>query len=99
MRVTQSEVEALARAITLFLKGKNAELRLYGSRVNDELKGGDIDLLLLVEHENTADAIKFQKHLLLSEIKKQLEDRKIDLLIASRDTMADHTFLTMIWLF
>ena len=97
MRVTQSEIEALVLAITPFLNGNNAELRLYGSRVNDDLKGGDIDLLLLVEHENTGDAIKLQKHLLLSEIKKQLGDRKIDVLIAARDTMADHTFLTIIF--
>lgn len=96
MRLTQSEKEELISAISPFLNGINAELRLYGSRVNDSLKGGDIDLLLLLDHEKSVDTIKLQKHMLLSAIKKRLGDRKVDVLIASRDTMTSDTFLTMI---
>ena len=97
MRLTQAEIDAIVLAITPFLSKKNAELRLYGSRVHDNLKVGDIDLLLLVDHDPCADTIKLQKHLLLSHIKKQLGDRKIDVLIASRDTIETDTFITMIF--
>lgn len=97
MRLTQSEIAGIVLAITSFLNGKNAELRLYGSRVNDNLKGGDIDLLLIVDYEGFAETIKLQKHMLLSEIKKQLGDRKIDVLIVSRDTMESDVFFTMIY--
>ena len=50
------------------------------------------DLLLIVDHESFADTIKLQKHILLSEIKKKLGDRKTDVLIVSRDTMESDVF-------
>lgn len=96
MRISHRETEDLINAITPFIKSFRAELRLYGSRVHDHLKGGDIDLLLLVDDEDTADILKLQKHSLLAEIKKLLGDRKIDVMIASREEIPTHVFLDMI---
>lgn len=75
MRLTPLEIEKIVFATTPFLNGHTAELRLYGSRVHDHLKGGDIDLLLIVDHERLADPIKLKKHRLISKIKEQLGDR------------------------
>lgn len=97
MRIISSEIKALVLAISPFLEGNNAELRLYGSRVKDNLKGGDLDILLLVENENLAHKIKMKQHYVLYEIKKRLGDRKIDLLIAARDAILHDAFLNLIF--
>jgi uncharacterized protein len=56
-----------------------AQIFLYGSRVSDSLKGGDIDLLVLSEK------LTFQEKLtILVEIKEAIGEQKIDLLIANR---------------
>ena len=50
MRLSQQEINQLIAAIECELTIKNASLFLYGSRVKDNLKGGDIDLLLMFKH-------------------------------------------------
>ncbi len=52
------------------------EIYLFGSRVDDDKKGGDIDLYLIVKnHENLfAKKIKF-----LARVKRELGDQKIDI--------------------
>ena len=97
MRLTQTEVNSLVLAITPFLQERNAELRLYGSRVNDNLKGGDLDLLLLVENTDVAHILQLQKHNLLAAMKKHLGERKIDLKVATHASIASDTFLTLIF--
>lgn len=56
---------------------KEGEIYLFGSRVDDTKKGGDIDLyLVLKEHTNLFEKkIKF-----LSRIKRELGDQKIDII-------------------
>jgi len=55
----------------------DGEIYLFGSRVDDSKKGGDIDLyLVLKEHTNLFDKkIKF-----LSRIKREIGDQKIDVI-------------------
>ena len=45
MRLTAEQIKGIISAVTTYLQSY-AELRLYGSRVRDDLKGGDIDLLI-----------------------------------------------------
>ena len=97
MRISSAEINAIVQAITPFISPNSAELRLYGSRVHAHLKGGDLDLLLLVEEPEIADALKLQKHHLLAEIKKQLGDRKIDVLFASREEILTQAFIDLIF--
>jgi hypothetical protein len=72
-------------------------LYLYGSRVHDHLKGGDIDLLLVT---NEAGVSLFRKvHLdLLVQLKKQptIGQRKIDFKVARSEDLARDPFLKAI---
>ena len=54
----------------------NGEIYLFGSRVDDNKKGGDIDLyFVLKEHSNL-----FEKKLkFLSRVKRELGEQKIDI--------------------
>ncbi|MGQ3891706.1 hypothetical protein [Legionella sp. CNM-4043-24] len=97
MRLTSQQIEDLIRAITPYLDKMSAELRLYGSRVDDTCRGGDIDLLLLLDSPEHAMALKSEKHYILASIKKYLGDQKIDLLITSRGIETDATFLNIIY--
>ena len=45
MRLKQFEIKAIKEAVKQY--DKNAQVFLYGSRVDDNKKGGDIDLLIL----------------------------------------------------
>ena len=100
MRLTEQQITNLILSLTPFLveraKNEHVELRLYGSRINDQLKGGDIDLLLLVENPNLITQLQEKKHHVLAAIKKRIGDQKIDLLIADKNTMHADPFLKMI---
>jgi predicted nucleotidyltransferase len=98
MRLTQNEITGIITAIDQFLlapEGK-VEVRLYGSRVNDQLKGGDIDLLLLCEKKELAEFLESKKHYLLAAIKASLGEQKIDLKIASIEESKKDPFLKII---
>ena len=43
MRLTPAEIEAIVRAVHEVF-GETARVRVFGSRVRDDLKGGDLDL-------------------------------------------------------
>ena len=62
---------------------KNGEVYLFGSRVDDTKRGGDIDLyLVLKEHSNLFDKkIKF-----LAKIKRELGEQKIDVVFNTDNT-------------
>ena len=62
--------------------GLSARVLLFGSRVDDTKKGGDIDLL--IEAENLTDSVK-KKLMLITELQFELGERKIDIVTASRD--------------
>ncbi len=96
MRLTQEQINGIIAAITPYIKGSQAELRLYGSRVNDQLKGGDIDLLLSTKEINLAADILDNKHYVLSSIKQKIGDQKIDLLITTNSALKTDAFLQMI---
>ena len=96
MRLTPKEISNLIQAIEEF--GQNQmELRLFGSRTNDQLKGGDIDLLLLVQKKILKDQLNTQKHLILARMKELIGDQKIDLKIAQIDEINNDPFLQIIF--
>ncbi len=58
-----------------------AEVYLYGSRVDDALKGGDIDLLIVSERLTLSDKLNF-----LVQMKDALGEQKIDILIKTPES-------------
>jgi len=74
MRLTDNEIEIIVQTSKKHF-GSNVIVRLFGSRVDDQKKGGDIDLLIKADPEKM---IFGKKILFLVDLKKQLGDRKID---------------------
>lgn len=95
MRLTTKQQSGLLTAIQKYVLG-DFELRLYGSRLDLNAKGGDIDLLLVVD-DNLVSAIKWDKHKLLVAIKTQIGEQKIDLSIASKKIIVADPFLSLIY--
>lgn len=80
MRLTTDEVAAIKTA-TREAFGASASVRLFGSRVHDHLRGGDIDLL--VEVDAVQDELRQKEHF-EDRFWRLTEPRKVDLLIAVR---------------
>jgi|SRR3989339_31165 len=62
--------------LEVFGKG---ELRLFGSRVDDTKKGGDIDLYVL---PRSPDNLAEKRITFLAKLKRRIGEQKIDLVIA-----------------
>ncbi len=60
--------------------GQAARVWLFGSRVNDQRKGGDIDLYIEPEFQDTARLVESKLHL-LRDLHKKLGEQKIDVVI------------------
>ena len=78
MRLTEQEILAIKNIVYRY--DRQAKIYLFGSRVNDSLRGGDIDLLV-VSDKLTRRELRSIKINLYDEIGEQ----KIDLLLA-KDT-------------
>ncbi len=79
MRLKATEVETIKQLVKSF--DINAQVYLYGSRTDDLLKGGDIDLLIISSCFSFKDKLKIK-----SELYHQLGEQKIDLLITQKAT-------------
>lgn len=75
MRLTDIERNLILKTIRSW--DPDSKIFLYGSRLDDQLKGGDIDLLVLSQTLSFSDKIS-----ILTELKDQLGEQKIDLLLA-----------------
>lgn len=75
MRLTTKEAEIIKHAILKY--APDAKVFLYGSRVDETARGGDIDVLALTKHNDLETKLKIKVELF-----KHLEDQKIDLLLA-----------------
>jgi predicted nucleotidyltransferase len=77
MRLTEFEIIAIKQcALEIF--GDNVQVFLFGSRVDDSKKGGDIDLYIKTEAANDfSHKIKF-----LVALEQQIGEQKIDVVFA-----------------
>jgi len=81
MRLTASEIATIKDIIHAV--DSNAETYLYGSRVDDSKRGGDIDLLV------KSNVIDFGKKLTLSSrLFDALGEQKVDVLIPTNNNAA-----------
>ena len=79
MRLTLKEIEVIVQNVRHYF-GDDAKVTLFGSRVDDEQKGGDIDLY--IEKVNESDSLD-KKLAFITELKAQLGEQKIDVVFAN----------------
>ena len=78
MRLEPEEIRAIKETIKSF--DENAKIWLYGSRTDDNKRGGDIDLLIFSEKLGFREKLKIRVQLY-----KKIGEQKIDILIAKDD--------------
>jgi predicted nucleotidyltransferase len=74
MRIKNREADIIKNTVKGF--DPEAEVFLFGSRVDDQLKGGDIDILIFSESMNLRSKLQLKSRLF-----EKLEEQKIDIII------------------
>ena len=74
MRLSEKEISAIKNNILNF--DQDAKIYLFGSRVNDNAKGGDIDVLVISEKIGFNEKLKIR-----TGIFKEIEEQKLDLVV------------------
>jgi len=77
MRLTTKDIQTISEIFKKVFK--HGELYLFGSRVDDTLRGGDIDLFVV---SLDADNILEKKLDFLALLKQNIGDQKIDIVIS-----------------
>lgn len=77
MRINYNEKTMITKILKKYF-GAKARIILFGSRNDDQSRGGDIDLLVDTDQDKDIFRLKL---LALSELQQALGDQKIDLLI------------------
>jgi predicted nucleotidyltransferase len=80
MRITQQQAKAIVQQVKAI--DAEAAVYLYGSRVNDALKGGDIDIAILSNNIAIKDKVAIQMNLY-----DVLEGLKLDILVVEDTEM------------
>jgi predicted nucleotidyltransferase len=79
MRLTPEQVNIIKRAVVDTF-GYAARIWLFGSRVDDHKRGGDIDLLIETEETDVTRIVKTELAFLVK-LQRQLGEQKIDVLV------------------
>lgn len=80
MRLTPLQIETI-RAIALEQAGMDAAVYVFGSRVDDDARGGDIDLLVEVPRPVQAPAVLAAW--IAGRVSRALDERKVDVVLAA----------------
>lgn len=84
MRLTESQTEAI-RQLTRQVVGPAARIRVFGSRLDDTARGGDLDLMLeLTEPVDNPALIAARLSALVS---RAMNGRKVDVLLSAPNLM------------
>lgn len=86
MRITPEQTRAIV-ATAAELAGADVRIRLFGSRVDDGLQGGDIDLL--VECARPVEKPVWLAARLTARLQRVLGDRRIDVLVIDPSTLLE----------
>jgi predicted nucleotidyltransferase len=84
MRLNDHQIQAI-RQTALLVAGRNVRVRVFGSRLNDVAKGGDLDLMLeLAEPVENAALMSAKMSALVS---RAMQGRKVDVLLSAPNLM------------
>ena len=94
MRLSQEQKNAIEEVLGRHCAEPGTEVWLFGSRVDDQLKGGDIDLAWLLPTASLKEAMQRISHQVLAQIKSdhRIGDRRIDLKIIHTSDVGDEFF-------
>ena len=97
MRLSPEQCSEIISVLKSFLKSEAFQVFLYGSRANDALKGGDIDLALVTNNSGIIAFSQLELDILVA-LKKQphIGQRKIDIKAFSENEKTSHPFLNSI---
>lgn len=84
MRLTPAQIAAIRDAVAE-VAGRGATVRLFGSRLDDAAKGGDVDLLVDVPHPVEAPAPMAAR--IAGRISRAMAGRKVDVVISAPNLM------------
>ena len=86
MRLTTEQAQAIRDSVTEVF-GAAAQVWLFGSRVDDRRRGGDIDLLVRPPADRATDPETAwrDKLRLLGQLERRLGERKIDVVLEAPD--------------
>ena len=79
MRLSAEQIKAIKQETELFF-GVGAQVWLFGSRVDDTKKGGDIDLYVC-PGTSDAEQLVTARFAFLARLKQRIGDQKIDLVL------------------
>ena len=89
MRLSQFEIETIKKLAEKYF-GHETTVYLFGSRTDDNKKGGDIDLF--VYNINEAALTLEAKVYFLADLKTKIGDRKIDVVFDNANTRIKKNF-------
>ncbi len=95
MRLKKSDQAKIIQTLKGLLP-RESQVYLFGSRVREETRGGDIDLLCILPSSQDIRPIKSQKNQILESLKHEIGDRRIDLRICVESDFDDDPFLQSI---
>ncbi len=92
MRLTQYQITSI-KDVAANVFGSTAQVYLFGSRIDDERRGGDIDLYVEGAPENLELQSQSKLHFLV-QLKQKIGEQRIDVLLApthAADRLPIHT--------
>ena len=93
MRISKNEIDTI-KSLAVNIFGKGTKVLLFGSRIADHKKGGDIDLFVTNnKKENLTLAAKIN---FLVELKLLIGEQKIDVVLDTESTRSKKKFYNAI---
>lgn len=80
MRLTEQQAEAICQ-VACELAGPQARVRLFGSRLDDAARGGDVDLLLELPFATEQPALLAAR--VSARISRLMDGRRVDVVVSA----------------
>lgn len=80
MRLTHDQIQAI-RQLVMQVAGSQSSVRVFGSRLDDTARGGDLDLMLVMTEAVENPALMAAQ--LSARISRMMQGRKVDVLLSA----------------